>query len=68
MKAKPCSTCGLYPIEKEGGLHYACGHEQKTQAEAPKAGPAPFARDRRHNYRTDALPPQKEEKHIDELK
>lgn len=27
-----------------------------------------FIRDRRHNYRTDGLPPQGTDKHIDELK
>jgi len=33
-----------------------------------KIDPPPSTRDRLHNYRTTALPPQKGDKHIDELK
>lgn len=65
---KPCSICGKYPNEIGGKLNYSCGHSQPVTAEPPKAGPDPFARDRRHNYRTDGIPPQGTDKHIDELK
>lgn len=67
VNIKPCAICGLYPTDINGVIRYTCGHAQPMTNEPPK-GPESFARDRRHNYRTDQLPGQKQEKHIDELK
>jgi len=63
---KPCPVCGK-PADLDGNL--TCGHKREdTKAMNPPPAPKPSTRDRRHNYRTDGIPPQKGDKHVDEPK
>lgn len=59
-----CPICGALYFEG----HKTCKCPPKIEMKQITDDKKPFARDRRHNYRTDGMPPQMTDKHIDELK
>lgn len=63
---KVCPSCGTPYFE--GNKMCKCPPRLEMQASKLGDEAKSFARDRRHNYRTDNLPSQGTDKHIDEVK